>query len=164
MCFGSVLWTSVLVCFGAIIRCLEETEFGKKSPLNSVYFLDGICAVCKTNDDLKWCLVSIKDCLLYQGCSTSDFSVRNLLGKNKQKGYVHLMLFKRQLLSYLCLDMVVIALFCFRSHSLNHNVANFFVLAHVYLKTRCVLGEAHMADHQWLWRGANQHVQGAVQS
>ena len=94
----------VMSCDAIVLLISKEVEYGKKSPLNSVYALDGICSACKSNDDLKWCLAGIKDCLLFQGCNTSDFSVRSLLGKNKQKGQVHLLLFKRQLLSYLHLD------------------------------------------------------------
>ena len=63
--------------------------------------MDGLAQACKTVDDIRWVLVSLKDCLMFQGFSTADFSVRLLIGKNKQKGAVHLFLFKRQLLSYL---------------------------------------------------------------
>jgi len=87
------------------IEELEETEFGKKSPLNSVYALDGLGVACKTVDDIRWVLLAMKDCLVNQGFTCGDFSVRNLVGKAKQKGMVHLLLFKRQLLQYLSTRM-----------------------------------------------------------
>ena len=48
--------------------------------------MDGLAQACKTVDDIRWVLLSLKDCLMFQGFSTADFSVRLLIGKNKQKG------------------------------------------------------------------------------
>ena len=80
--------------------CLSlESEYGKKSPLNSTYSLDAICNVCKTYADLQWTLEMMTDCLKFNGSALSEFSYRSL--KGNPKGVCHLFVFKRLLMDYL---------------------------------------------------------------
>lgn len=82
-----------------LVQWLEE-EYGKKSPLNSVYALEGITTACRSRDDVKWVLETMQD-HLRQGCTVGDFSQRAFLGHKKQKGSIQVILFKKALLEYL---------------------------------------------------------------
>ena len=77
-----------------------ETEYGKKSPLNSVYALETITSICKTKFDILWCLDVMKDGLVHNGFAPSGFSMR-LLGSKRGKGMARLYLFKKLLLDYM---------------------------------------------------------------
>ena len=72
-----------------------EEEFTNGGPLNSVYKLNELVKVCRTEENMNHCLVEIRDLVANGSIASDEVAVRTLNGKGiGGKGLLHLLLYK----------------------------------------------------------------------
>ncbi len=84
-----------------------ENEYGKRSPLNSIYKMQRIVDKAKTHEQRCWLINGICDWVVQGLVPPADFTFEGLVGKGKgDKGFIDLLLLKFDLLSWFATRLV----------------------------------------------------------